>query len=73
MKIMWAMDFTHLKILQYRFSDVLLLLRKIEDNEKTQWKSNKYIYMEFLQRDINIALAKHLLFSLILSKNVYYT
>ena len=39
------MDFTHLKILQYRFSDVLLLLRKIEDNEKTQRKSNKYIYV----------------------------
>ena len=38
------MDFTHLKFLQYRLSDVLLLLRKIEDNERTQRKSNEYIY-----------------------------
>ena len=29
--------------------------------------------MEFLQRDINKAIAKHLLFYLFLSKNIYYT
>ena len=60
------MEFTHLQILQYKFSNVLLSTHKIEENKENRRKSNKYIY-KISTRDINIAFAKHLLFYLILS------